>query len=201
MAAILPLAAIGAFAMYGNRTTSPQAKVATEDEELRVTHRAIIREYGMSAAVEQSMNDRKYLQGGIINDGVGVDNTFSQNLDNPNFDPLEYLQHEMVALAAFDRADTQLAQTVQQAKIVPRRNNQMAVALSEEVFHPDDPTSQSSIYVSKFSPAHANARQVLEGDMELGRHWESDHERSLRAWNGSQFFDHAAGQSFRYSED
>lgn len=201
MAAVLPLAVIGIAAVYGNRTTTPKVKTKTEDETVDRNHSAGLFEYGMSAAVEQSMNDRKYLQGGIINDGVGVDNTFSKNLDSQYFDPMAELQRQQVELAAWDRADTLYAQTVQQSKIIPRRNNQMAVALSEEIYHPDDPTSQSSIYVSKFSPAYANARQILEGDIELGRSWEADYEKSMRAWNGSQFFDHAAGQSFRYSED
>ena len=201
MAAVLPFAAIGALAVWGNRTTTPTTKVRTEEDRVELTHKSLIMEYGISSSNEYALKDRQYMMGGLITHGVGVDNTASAQLADPNYNPLEELANDSVRLASFDRADTLLSMHVQQSQVVPRKNNQMVMALSEEVYHPDDHTSRSEFYVSKFSPAYANPRQVLEADRVLGTHWEDEHEQSLRAWNGSQFFERAAGQSFRYSED
>ena len=201
MAAVLPFAAMGAFALYLERQTGPKAKEKKDDEHVTENHKAILHEYGMSAAAEHALLDRKYLQGGIINDGVGVDNTMAKQLQDPHVDVMDVLAQEQAALAAFDRWDTELSYQLQQSQIIPRRNNQIAVALTEEVSHPDDPSKRSTFYVSKFSPAYANQQQIADADRQLRMIGESPAEHSLRAWNGSQFFETAAGQSFRYSED
>lgn len=201
MAAILPLAALGAFGIYANRTTDPQKQPRTEDDKVAENHKALLMEYGLSASNDYAMKDRQYMAGGLITYGVGVDPSQSQLLDSPYYDVVEDLAAKSVALANFDRADTLLSARVQQSTIVPRRNNQQAIALTEEVHHPSDTGSRSTFYVNKFSPAYANPRQIAEADYRLGVTWETEAERSLRAWNGSQFFERAAGQSFRYSED
>jgi len=201
MAAVLPFAAMGAFALYLERQSGPKAKQKKDDEHVTENHKAILHEYGMSAAAEHALLDRKYLQGGIINDGVGVDNTMAKHMQDPNVDVMAVLAEEQISLAAFDRWDTELAYHLQQGQIIPRKNNQIAIALTEEVSHPDDSSKRSTFYVSKFSPAYANQQQIADADRMLQQQGETPAERSLRAWNGSQFFETAAGQSFRYSED
>jgi hypothetical protein len=201
MAAILPFAAIGAFAVWANRTTNLGGSLYTDKDQVETTHKAIIMEYGLSSSFNYALMDRQYMQGGLVTYGVGVDNRASEQLANPNYNPLEELANDTVNLASFDRADTLLSMRVQQSQIVPRKNNQIAIALSEEIHHPDEPSARSEFYVSKFSPAFANPRQILEADLALNQSWETEHDRSLRAWNGSQFLATAHGQSFRYSEN
>lgn len=202
MAAILPLAAIGAFAVYSNRSNEPVVHDRTDEERVAQVHQSVIAEYGISASANHALLDKQVLMGGIINDGVGVDNRTSLMLYDPSFDPLAMLGNDAVQLASFDRWDTEFATATQQSQIVPRRNNAIAIALTEEVRHPDDPwDARSSLYVSKFSPAFANQQQIRDAELQIRYNPEDSHERSLRVYDASQFFENAAGQSFRYSED
>lgn len=204
MAAILPLAAIGAFAVYSNRSNEPVVYDRTDEERVAQVHQSVISEYGISASANHALLDKQVLMGGIINDGVGVDNRTSLMLYDPSFDPLALLGDDAVQLASFDRWDTEFATATQQSLIVPRRNNAIAIALTEEIRHPDDmwsDSSRSALYVSKFSPAFANQQQIQDAELQIKYNPENDHERSLRVYDASQFFETAAGQSFRYSED
>lgn len=201
MAAVLPLVAMGGFAVFAHRRTQSPETSATEEDRQKEQQRAIIREYGASAPFYQTNWDRAVLMGGIINDGVGFDNREGGYHADPNWDPMEEIASKNVALASFDRADVELALHTQRGEVVPRRRNAMAITLTPEIYDPSRPDARSEFYVSKWSPAFANITQVRRGEAMMYENPENPHELSLRAWNGSQFWDHAPGQSFRYSED
>lgn len=201
MAAVLPLVAMGGFAVYAHRRSkAPEVDGSEEDRQVK-QQEAIIREYGASAPMFQANWDRYVLMGGIINDGVGLDNRNGGYHADPDWDPLEEIMAKNVALSSFDRADVELSLRTERGEVVPRKRNAMAITLTPEIFDPSRPGVQSEFYVSKWSPAFANPTQIKHAEAKMYEDPENPHELSLRSWNGSQFWDHAPGQSFRYSED
>lgn len=201
MAAVLPLVAMGGFAIYAHKKSQPPEMTASEEDRHKKQHEEIIREYGASAALYQANFDRAVAMGGIINDGVGLDNRDGGYHASPDWDPMQEVTAKQVALSSFDRTDAELALRTQRGEVVPRRRNPIAIALSEELYNPNNPAARSEFYVSKWSPAFANQEQIRKAEEQMRANPENPHELSLRAWNGSQFWEHAAGQSFRYSED
>lgn len=201
MAAVLPFFAMGGFALYAHKTSQPKVASATEEDRQQDQHRAIIQEYGASAAVFQENWDRAVLMGGIINDGVGLNNTDGGYHSDPNWDPMEEVIAKNVALLSFDRSDAELSLHTQRGEVVPRKRNAMAITLTPEIFDPSRPDVRSELYVSKWSPAYANITQMRRAEARMYEDPENPHELSLRSWNGAQFWDRAPGQSFRYSEN
>lgn len=201
MAAVLPFVAMGGFAVYAHKKSQPPQMTASDEDRHKRQHEEIMREYGASAALWEANFDRYVLMGGIINDGVGLDNRDGGYHADPNWDPMQEVVAKQVALSSFDRTDVELSLRTQRGEVVPRRRNPIAIALSEELYHPNRPDARSEFYVSKFSPAYANVTQIKKAEEAMYANPENPHELSLRAWNGSQFWEHAAGQSFRYSEN
>lgn len=201
MAVLLPIFALGGYAVYSQRTTDyPDPVPATEEDRMDEQLMSLLHEYGMSASADFNAKNKTLLMGGVLTDGVGVDNRLSRHMDDPNFDPMHVIAMESVQLQAFDRADTLYAMVTQQGVVAPIKRIAQTVALTEEIYHPDDPSARSELYISKFGPAYVNYQQMMDTETRI-RTGESPHELALRSYNGSVFFENAAGVNFRYEED
>jgi hypothetical protein len=198
MAAVMPLIAMGGFAVIMHRKGQPKVQDVSAEQQHIDQHMAIMQEYGISAPAHQAVFDKAVQMGGIINDGVGIDNSKGGYRADPNWDPIEAAMKEHAAVMSFDRTDTELALHTMRGEEVPRRRMPLAMSLTPELYNPK--TGQhSEMYVSRFQTNHANAEQVRRAKLKMRR--ESPQEMSLRVHDTSEFWDHAPGQSFRYSED
>lgn len=162
------------------------------DNPLGKMHEEQMRQFGVNASAWKNMINEQFLMGHPITDQTHIDHR--KAWENG---PMETMMAQNLALTAFDRQDKLFSLHHQKGAVRSHGAHPIGMSLSSEIPHPTHP-EQTSFFL---------ATSLLEGQPDyakinaaMQRAESMDPERVNRRFPGSEFFNRAPFQSFRYSE-
>ncbi len=153
---------------------------------------------GLCASAWDAMVDKQYLMGRPVSDVQYINNTPTENGYNPDLDqadPIARIVRQHADLYHFDRQDSEYSLSTQQGEVRPHKRQPIVTAAANELHHPNDSSRVTGFLATSYVPNYANPTQVRVGQETMSK----DPERSLRREGGTEFFNRAPFQSFRYS--
>ena len=203
MAAALPLALFGAAGIYAvPRINKAFSKDLTEPEDtdmLKHDNMQNMEEMGTVASAWSKLLNKQFLMGHPVGDIDGINHSKAATGYDPRSseNPLSHINRQYQELYTFDREDTQFSLWANRGLVRPGRRVGISTALSDELYHPNDPSRKTAFLATTYVPNYANVTQVREGVRLAAT---DDPERSLRRQPGVEYYVRAPNQSFRYSE-
>jgi hypothetical protein len=154
---------------------------------------------GLSASAWSSMVDKQFLSGRPLSDVQYINHTPAETGYDPS-DPqngnlMAKLARQHADLYAFDRQDSEYCLSTQQGEVRPGRRQAIVTAAANELHHPSDPTRRTGFLATSYVPNYANPTQIKVAAQAMSQ----DIERAYRREGGTEFFNRAPFQSFRYT--
>lgn len=149
-----------------------------------------MRSYGGGASFWQSQARRRDNQGDHTNRDLSL-----FPWERPA--TLDALFTEHVQVAEFDTADHMLTFDTNQGQVRMTRRNAIPDTLTEDLVHPADPTRVARFDTWHEMPNWANPAQIRQANAILAA--DTDPNNQMRRHYGTNLFNRAPGQSFRYS--
>lgn len=203
MAAALPLAIFGAGAFFAvpaiNKAFTPDLSAPEDEDMLRRANMENMEEMGTVASAWHKLVNKQFLMGHPVSDVDGINHEAAATGYDPKSseNPLSHINRQYEELYTFDRKDTQLGLWTQQGMVRPARRVGINTALSEELYHPNDPSRRTAFLATTYVPNYAHTAQIQQAQRVAAS---DDPERSLRRQQGVEYYLRAPFQSFRYSE-
>ena len=169
--------------------TVPDTPIS-ETERMRNQHIEDMRSYGGGASFWQSQTRKRENQGA------------KQNKDLSLFPwqrpaTLDALFTEHVQVAEFDTADSMLTFDTNQGQVRMNRRNAIPDTLTEDLENPSDRSRVARFDTWHEMPNWANPAQIRQANAILAA--DTDPNNQMRRHYGTNLFNRAPGQSFRYS--
>lgn len=195
----LPLLALGGMAGYlaqTGRTKAPEEH-RPQDENWRIhMQREELEANGANASAEHALYNKFFLMGGDVKEELSLQ--FKDQVWEPNRDvnPIDVVNQRQVELMTHDRNDTLLSLSTAQGEVRARGAHPVVSLLTPEIHHPHDESKSTSLAMYRHVPKWANHAQILQVRRNVDQQMEDS--QRLMAYDDSQFFARAPGQSFRY---
>lgn len=193
-AQILPLLLAGGSAILFQTASSsapPPLKSKDDDENLKLRHKAVMEEYGLSAShwIEQHSQVSE----------MGTDRHFgvTATIGEPN--PTKWLAHaskEHTDLSEHNRHNTELFMHAMKGDIRPSKRTPIVDGLQDEIAHPNDPAARSRFGPYRHVVNHPNPTQLKQG---LEKYQSSNDPPQL-SYIRKNAFARVPGLGFRYEE-
>lgn len=201
MTDLLPIAGVAAIAFYlanahsgdDNKPKTNNNVNQTESERMRDQHLQDMRAYGASASFYKAEHNKIMLN--HANKGKELSLVFPEEART-----VEHMFQQHADIAHYDSQESMMSVHLNQGELRMSRRNPVIQTLSHEVSNNGDPSmSQTFDYYYENVP-YANQAQVRQTKAIVEADMAANPDNAQRRYYGTELFNRAYGQSFRYSE-